>query len=298
MCKGLRRSGAFARRVNLAIVDLHGSIQKDASIYKTFVNTPHYFKTISTWINEQIADFTSDPSSVLGITFAIPGIISPDKVHITYSEVLHTHDFSLEDFSRHLNYPCAFLHDAEAGAQAEVWHGKPVNNALCLFLSNYFYNALILHGEVMTFSDLSSGTIEHMMLHNEGQQCYCGKKGCVDAYCSALSLMRRIGSNDLDRFFINLRSGDESAVTLWDAYLDDLALTIDNARMVVGCDVLITGLLHKYFIQEDIQLLKQKVIDQTTFKSAAFDIRLGFCGKKGVLLGAAIPLIKEFLSEV
>lgn len=284
--------------VTLAIVDLYGNIQRENSLDKTFVNSPQYFEAVSAWINSEISSFTKETSSILGITFAIPGIISSDRIHITYSEILHTHDFSLNDFSEHLNYPCAFLHDAEAGAQAEVWHGEQINNALCLFLSNYFYNALILHGDVMTFSDLSSGTLEHMLLHTNGHQCYCGKKGCVDAYCSALSLMRRIGSNDLDRFFVNLRAGDYQAVQLWSDYLDDLALTIDNSRMIVACDVLITGLLHKYFIQEDIELLKNKVLAVTTFKSVDFDIKLGFCGKKGVLLGAAIPQIKEFLSEV
>ena len=66
---------------------------------------------------------------------------------------------------------------------------EPGSRALMITLDNCLCNALILNGKVYQ-GYLSSGTLEHMVLHPNGKQCYCGKKGCVDSYCSAASLIR------------------------------------------------------------------------------------------------------------
>ena len=70
-----------------------------------------------------------------------------------------------------------------------------------------------------------------MIIHPGGRRCYCGKRGCLDAYCSALSLMSDPDGH-LEDFFEDLERGEKSAVAKWDAYLDDLEIAVTNIRMI------------------------------------------------------------------
>ena len=51
-----------------------------------------------------------------------------------------------------------------------------------------------------------SGEFGHMVIHPEGRKCYCRKKGCVDAYCSALRLAD-MEDGILENFFVHLEEG-------------------------------------------------------------------------------------------
>ena len=286
------------RGANIALIDLYGNAYAEKMINLMFSNNMDYYSKLGKEINNFIHSNTSDTSIVLGVDMAIPGIIAEDNEHVSYAEVLKTGNLLLSDFSQHIDYPCGFFHDAEASAAAELWHGEGMNNSIYIILNNFFCSALILNGKIQRSNGLSSGTLEHLVLHEGGRKCYCGKNGCVDAYCSAISLMSRAGTSNLDDFFLDLRNGDGKAVQLWDSYLNDLALAIDNARMVIGCDVVIGGLIQRYITEKDINILKEKILNITTFKNADFTLKKGVFGKKAAMTGAALPRIEKFLSGI
>ena len=73
-----------------------------------------------------------------------------------------------------------------------------------------------------------------------GRRCYCGKKGCADAYLSALRLSECASS--LEDFFARLEAGDASAKRVWGSYLDDLALMVTNLRMAFDRTVVVKSL--------------------------------------------------------
>lgn len=90
-----------------------------------------------------------------------------------------------------------------------------------------------------------SGEFGHMVIHPEGKTCYCGKKGCVDAYCSALNLAG-LENGDLRAFFEKLKAGHEEYGRIWDEYLDNLAIVVDNLRMCLDCEVVLGGYVGSY----------------------------------------------------
>ncbi len=56
------------------------------------------------------------------------------------------------------------------------------------------------------------------------------KKGCLDAYCSALRLAD-LTEGKLEIFFEKLEEGNAEYEKIWDEYLDNLAIAVDNLRM-------------------------------------------------------------------
>ena len=147
----------------------------------------------------------------------------------------------------------------EAAARAEIWFWQDVDDAIYLLLNRNIGGALIIGGRVYEGKLYSSGTVEHMCLHPGGRPCYCGRRGCVEVYCSAGALEAQAGM-PLPEFFRRLRAGSGPERALWRDYLQELALAIDNARMVVRSDVLLGGHLQAYMTPEDLALLRTGVI--------------------------------------
>jgi len=283
--------------INIALVDLCYEIVSEKTVSLYFENNEEYFMALGATINNFISETCSDSGAVLGVDIAIPGIISENEENVIFSEILKTDNIKLSSFSEHIPYSCGFIHDAEASAIAELHCGRGFENAFYIMLNKYLCFSLILGGKLIKSKGLSSGTLEHLVIHENGRRCYCGKRGCAEAYCSALNLLQLSGRSSLDDFFIDLRKNDNTAKEVWDEYLSNLALVIDNARMVVGCDVVLCGFIQKYLINEDLELLKQKILEITTFKNADFSIQKGTYGDKAILLGTAIPRIKKFLTD-
>lgn len=285
--------------IEIAAINIYGIIVKESSMNITFTHSDSYFMMFGEFVNDflnTICDLSG--TRILGIGIGIPGIIAPDGNQMLYSEVLKSSEFTLSALTEYIkDIPIHFYHNAEASAFAEIWNGKIKDSAFVLTLDNCFCNALILNGKVYHGS-LSSGTLEHMTLHPGGEPCYCGKLGCVDSYCSASAIRRKMSQTNLDEFFIDLRNGDKKSMEIWDSYLSELALTIDNCRMIIASDIILSGLLQKYITNEDIKILKEKILEITTFKSPDFNISIGSCGRKGILIGSALPLIESFLEEI
>ena len=154
-----------------------------------------------------------------------------------------------------------------------------------------------MNGRVFNGGELSSGIIEHMCIDPDGPLCYCGKQGCVETFCSANSLSSA-AQMDLGTFFERMHGGDPRCCKIWRNYLHKLALTIDNIRMIIDCEFILSGYLLEYMNEDDIQRLTRYVKEQCAFDSPDFSLRLGRYGSKSASLGAAISLIEDFLDHI
>ena len=79
-----------------------------------------------------------------------------------------------------------------------------------------------------------------MIIVPNGKKCYCGKRGCLDSYCSARTL-KRGGEETLEQFFDDLKKGVPENKRIWDTYLEYLALAVANLRMAYDCDIILGG---------------------------------------------------------
>jgi predicted NBD/HSP70 family sugar kinase len=136
-----------------------------------------------------------------------------------------------------------------------------------------------------------------MCLSPDGPTCYCGKKGCIETFCSADSLESSAGM-ELDIFFELVHSGDAKCCKLWRNYLRSLALAVDNIRMIVDCDFILGGYLIQYFNDKDIKLLTDYVKEQCAFRSDSFKFTISKYGDNAICIGAALTIIDEFLNNV
>ena len=182
---------------------------------------------------------------ILGVGLGVPGLVTKDRKKIFYGKILDFEGACCEEFSKYIPFPCLFYNDAKAAGFAELWNREDLSRAFYVLLSNHVGGAMIYNHEVDLGENTRAGEIGHMTLIPAGKQCYCGRLGCVEPYCSA-SVLSDLAGGDLQTFFRLLESGDPDAGEAWAEYLQFLVLAINNVSVLLDCPIILGGYLGAY----------------------------------------------------
>lgn len=274
------RGEAIAKR----IVDIH------------FEKSETYTRQVSEEINLFIKDEIHTSPHILGIGFGMQGLVSSDGKEVIYGQILDYTGLTIDSFSKYLNYPCRFVHDSECAASSDLWNHKEATDIFYLSLSHHLGGAVILQGNIHPGYSGTSGVIEHMTLFPGGKECYCGKKGCADAYCAVSALLYE--DETLEDFFTNKTAKSKEHLKRFDKYLDNLAIVINNIHMVINLPVMLGGHMSPYLEDSDTETLFQKVCALSAFPETESFISLGTREKSAIAIGAGLPFIKEYLDNL
>lgn len=90
--------------------------------------------------------------------------------------------------------PAVVTNDANAAALGEMLFGgaKGLNNFLMITLGTGLGSGLVVNGDVVYGNDGHAGELGHVRAVDNGRQCGCGKRGCMEAYVSATGIKRTI----------------------------------------------------------------------------------------------------------
>lgn len=281
----------------IVLLDLDGSISHKSTFPVPFENNAGFQKALAEAITKFVQETGVPFDHILGMGVAVQGIVVAGGERVLYGDAMNTAGLSSGDFEANLPWPCTLIHNVDAAAMAESWHRDSLNNAFYLFLSEHFGAALIIDGVPYRGDNSIGSTIEHMCLIPNGQPCYCGKRGCVETYCSERSLLTH-AQESAERFFSKLRLGEKKEETIWSDYLRNLALVIDNIRMVLPCPVILGGTLADYIEQPDIARLEDTIAELSSFKSQTHILSKAICGKTSAAQGAALHFIIRYLNAM
>lgn len=286
------------RKVIITAVNLLGEIIEKKILEIEFKANDLYYKNLGNEIVRFIQAIESTTEKILGVGIAVQGIILPDGNGIKYGKLIENGELKKEDLMRYIPYECTLIHDSKAAAYVEIWNKHDKSDMMVLLVNKNLGSALIIGGEVHQGKSMYSGTIEHMNIERNGRQCYCGGHGCLEAYCSAESLQKNADGISFDDLFKKIRSGEQKYVDIWTEYLSYLAAAIRNINTVIDCDIVISGFLTPYFTEGDILYLKNELVSEPFFSDRIIDISLGSHGESSPAVGAALPMIREFIQSI
>lgn len=91
-----------------------------------------------------------------------------------------------------ISCPVALTNDANAGALGELifGNGKGISDFIFITLGTGLGSGLIVDGKLVYGHDGFAGEIGHVIVKENGRQCGCGRKGCLETYVSAPGLKR------------------------------------------------------------------------------------------------------------
>ena len=201
-----------------------------------------------------------DRGSIVGIGIGVPGPVDGKGV-VNKCVNLGWGVFNIADILSQLTgFPVKAGNDANVAALGEYWKGggQGCENMVFATLGTGVGGGIVIDGRLLHGSTGSGGEIGHLVLNrDETEQCGCGKRGCVEQYCSATGIVRmaykHLASTDA---FSSLRilesisckdifdagkAGDEVALAILDKYyallgefLADLCCVVNPEAVVLG----------------------------------------------------------------
>lgn len=279
------------------LVDLSLKIlaqEKYALLYED--NQEYYTK-----FAESVSDFveknglnTHSKGELIGVGLSIPGIINQKTGVIQQSHILQVKDVNLNHFTRSIPYKMCVENDANNAAFVEA-RGK-FTNVVYMSLNDTVGGAIYLNGEIYRGENYKSAEIGHMILVPGGRTCYCGKKGCLDAYCSAKRL-RGEKDGTVDEFIEKVEMQDAESLQIWEDYLEHLALACGNLRVLFDCDIFLGGDIGGY-LKEFETKFEEKLKKYCNFDSTMSFVHIGGYKHGSAAIGAARQMINGYIEEV
>lgn len=279
--------------VSMMISNLTGEVLKYVRIYKPYALGDVYCCEVNEELEHFLDESGAGRDKILGIGISFPGIIDLEKGMIADSHILGVESVPFDSISRFFSYPCHFLNDANAGAYAEGIQSEDRNRFFYLSLSNTVGGAVYSNGTLEQGRNFRCGEVGHMTIVPDGEACYCGKYGCLDAYCSA----RRLTDGKVEDFFERLKQGEQEAAYRWEQYTSYLAIAVNNLHMILDCDVVLGGYVGSCmggFIRD----IRDKVSKRNTFAEDGSFIRTCRHKTGAAALGAALNVIELFMEQV
>ena len=196
------------------------------------------------------------------IGIATPGIVKDGVVITAYN--LYWNNVELgRILSEVSKKPTYVANDANAAAYAEAkWGTGQGARALVAFtLGTGVGGGIVIDGKIWEGVNGFAAEMGHTVLVPGGRSCVCGKRGCLEAYCSAPafvketkrimglypeSIMWEQTGGDLDLVrgrtaFIAAEAGDKYAKLVIDSFIDSLAVAVENVINIFQPDVVSIG---------------------------------------------------------
>lgn len=278
-----------AHHLEMILVGLDGSVILSRRLRLCFAPTHAYYQQFGGEICRFIDENVSDAGKILGVGISVPGILDREHKVLLNSYALQLENFSLRELETVVPYPVIFENDANAAAFSE----KSFRTGTAFYLSlNYTVGgSFSVNGKVYGGQNNKSSEIGHTTFVPGGKPCYCGKKGCVDSYCSA----KVLAEDNLEEFFRLVRAGDEEKRKRWDSYLRNLAVVISNLRILYDCEIIVGGHVGGY-LEPDLQTLRLMTMEMDHFDVDASFIKSGKYRWEASAYGMAFHLIDQFFA--
>lgn len=274
----------FARQMfAVGVFDISGKVYTQTKTKYSVEEDP---KVVIAMMKKQIHEVLKQYQDVVSIGLAVPGPYLRDEGRIavvTQMTAWHSINFLEEFREEEFNKPVFIEHDANAGALAE-WlfgeHDHPIHSLAYFLVGDGVGSGIIEHGNLLVGTQGTASETGHISVDVHGPLCECGNYGCLEMYCSAPAIFRKMqeqmpeclsrenlqNSDACDILFKAARSGDSKALQIVQAtaeYIGYGCVTLINAYnpdiIVIGDVVSQGGDLLLPIIQD---VVRQRVIPE------------------------------------
>ncbi len=250
-----------------------------------------------------------DIEKVQGLGMGVPGMIDGKAGNVIYSNNLRWKDFAIgAEVERLTGLPVKIANDANVAALGEAKFGaaKGLENVVMLTLGTGVGGGIVAEGQLLEGNKSAGAELGHCVIVAGGEQCTCGRKGCLEAYASATALIRdtkrameahkdskmwEIGGLDkvTGKVPFDYKDCDPYAKEVVDNYIEKLACGIVNFANIFRPQVVLLG---GGVCAQGEALTKplQALLDKELFAGELgpqVEIRIAELGNSAGILGAA-----------
>lgn len=172
--------------VRACVVDAHGGMLDTLR-----AATPPTAGALEHCLDRLVAEL-ADRWSVAAVGLAIAGFLSPDCRVVRFAPHLAWREAPVAaEMSARIGLPVFAEHDANSAAIAELHFGAAARgqNTLVMALGTGIGAGMLMGGEIYRGSFGVAPEFGHLTVVPDGRPCDCGKRGCLERYCSGTGLV-------------------------------------------------------------------------------------------------------------
>lgn len=178
-------------KIECAVIDTEEIVIRRRISTEADKGYDHIISQIKKLVNEVSAEIGERPKR---IGFATPGVLDPETQRMKNSNTVVINNQPMRsDIENALQIPVKLANDANCFALAETLMGAGKNypNADLVFgviMGTGVGGGLVAHGRIIEGIHGIAGEWGHNILEENGEPCYCGKRGCVETIISGIAL--------------------------------------------------------------------------------------------------------------
>lgn len=185
----------------------------------------------------------------VGVGIGIPGTINREKGIVRYSNNIRWENVEIvKELQAILPIPIAIANDADCAALGEVvaGAGRGYENVIMITLGTGVGGGIILDGRIFEGKRIGGSELGHMVITEGGEQCSCGRRGCLEAYASATALIRegkKATGMEMtpEEIFAKAGQGDPALQDVVDTYVRKLGVGIINIVNIFRPQLVLLG---------------------------------------------------------
>ncbi len=184
----------------------------------------------------------------VGVGIGVPGTVDRKQGIVRYSNNIGWEDVDVvKEMEAHLPIPIYIANDADCAALGETiaGAGRDYQDVIMLTLGTGVGGGIILDGSIYEGKGIGGSELGHMVIVENGEQCTCGRKGCLEAYVSATALIRdarkSIGKELTPEEIFSMAREDEVLKEIVDSYIRRLGVGIVNIVNIFRPQLVLLG---------------------------------------------------------
>ena len=209
-------------------------------------NQTNGYESILNTIKDLVNDLKKNNEKT-SIGICTPGALSKESGFIKNSNTQCLIGKDLKnDLEKILNQELLIENDANCFALAEARLGAAKNHdtVFGVIMGTGVGGGLVIDGKIHTGRTNIAGEWGHHCIKPDGNECYCGRKGCVETYISGPALEKKWNELTNQNTSVSdiVKNPQEDAYKTWkNEFLENFGLSLANVIDILDPDALVLG---------------------------------------------------------
>lgn len=251
---------------------------------------------IALLIHQMIKRNNIDEDKLLGIGFAIPGIVDEETLYLENAPNLGTKKIDFNRYQHLFQAQIYMENEANTAAYAEAMLADEQHHSNLIYLSikEGIGTGIIIQNQLYKGSNKKAGEFGHMHISMEKRKCSCGRYGCWETFASERALKKSYKemtgeSVEVLDIMAKVEQGDLIAQKVLEQYVTYLVIGIENIILGLSPQYIVLGGNISHYKDIIIPLIESEIGKETTiYKISETQVICSTLGGRASILGASL----------
>lgn len=257
------------------------------------------FNQLCTFIQNIMSTMPPCKYGFVGLGVAVRGVVDLNGV-IRLIPKLGWKNIHIKDLlEERLRIPVYVDNDGNFAAMAEYTFYPHLRELVVITIDDVISSGIIANGRIVCGFLGFANAVGHHVINCEGKECVCGKKGCLEMYCSYSAILEKINEHlpvkNVNEFVALVRAHHPIAMDTLNYFLDHLAIGLTNIIYILNCETIVINSYIFDQLPEILPELQKRIILPITHYQ---DLALSKIGPLAPLQGAVTRACEEFYKKL